>query len=52
MLEGSEDEVSLVPEIQWFITQSVLLKASTGIGVSSKATDFASEIGVMFSFLP
>ena len=52
MLEGSEDEVSLVPEIQWFITQSILLKASTGIGVSSKATDFASEIGVMFSFLP
>ncbi|MCH8032185.1 MAG: hypothetical protein IH950_00320 [Bacteroidetes bacterium] len=52
MLEGSEDEVALVPEIQWFITQSVLLKASTGIGVSSKATDFASEIGIMFSLLP
>lgn len=52
MLEGSDDEAALVPEIQWFITQSILLKASTGIGVSSKATDFASEIGIMFSLFP
>ena len=52
MIEGSQDEVSLVPEIQWFITPTILLIAATGIGVSSKATDFASEIGIMFSFLP
>ena len=52
MIEGSQDEVGLVPEIQWFITPSVLLNAGAGIGVSSKATDFASEIGIMISFSP
>jgi len=52
MIEGSQDEASFVPGIQWFITPGIMLNANTGIGVSSKATDFASEIGIMFSFLP
>jgi len=52
MLEGSQDEVAIVPEIQWHINQSIFLKANTGIGVSSKATDLASEIGIMLSFFP
>jgi hypothetical protein len=52
MLEGSQDEASIVPEIQWHISPNIFLKASTGIGLSSKATDFASEIGIMFSIFP
>jgi hypothetical protein len=52
MIEGSQDEAAFVPEIQWFITPGILLKAGAGFGVSSKATDFASEVGVMFSLFP
>ena len=48
MLEGSDDEIALVPELQWFMTRKVLLKLSPGVGVTSKATDFAPEIGLMF----
>jgi hypothetical protein len=50
MLEGSEDEVALVPEIQWHISRGIYLKANNGFGVTSKATDFAPELGIMFSF--
>jgi len=50
MLEGSEDEVALIPEIQWHLGSNVFVKANNGFGVTSKATDFAPEIGVMFSF--
>lgn len=49
MMEGSEDEVSLIPEVQWHLNRSVFLKANTGFGVTSKATDFAPEVGIVFS---
>jgi hypothetical protein len=48
MIEGSEDEVGLVPEIQWFFSRFAFLKAGTGIGLTSKATDVAPELGIMF----
>jgi hypothetical protein len=51
MVEGSEDEISLVPEIQWHINRNIILKLATGIGLTSKATDFAPELGIMFSVL-
>jgi len=50
MLEGSQDEVALVPAIQWYVRQNVFLKASNGVGITSKATDMAPEVGIMFSF--
>lgn len=49
MMEGSDDEISLVPEIQWHISPHVFLKANNGFGVTSKAADFTPEVGVMFS---
>jgi hypothetical protein len=52
MIEGSEDEASLVPEIQWHINPNLFLKLGTGIGLTSKATDIAPEVGVMISLLP
>ena len=48
MVEGSDDEVELIPELHWFLTPKILFKAATGVGVTSKATDFAPEIGFMF----
>lgn len=52
MLEGTEDEVALVPEIQWHFSHSMFLKVSSGFGVTSKATDFAPEAGIMISLWP
>jgi hypothetical protein len=52
MLEGTEDEVALIPEIQWHIGPNLFLKANNGFGVTSKATDFAPEIGIIFSLWP
>ena len=49
MLEGSEDELSAVPEVQWHISRNVFVKANAGFGVTSKATDFAPEVGVMIA---
>jgi hypothetical protein len=48
MLEGSEDEIELIPEIQWHINRNMFLKANSGFGVTSKATDVAPEVGIMF----
>jgi hypothetical protein len=47
-LEGSSDELSLITEVQWFATSNIILKANSGIGLTSKATDWAPEAGVMF----
>jgi hypothetical protein len=49
MMEGAEDEVAVIPEIQWHFSRRVFLKANAGFGVTSKATDFAPEVGMMFS---
>jgi hypothetical protein len=49
MIEGTEDEVAVIPEIQWHISPRVFLKANVGFGVTSKATDFAPEVGMLFS---
>lgn len=47
-LEGSSDELSLITEVQWFATSNIIFKANSGIGLTSKATDWAPEAGVMF----
>jgi hypothetical protein len=49
-MEGNQDEVELIPELQWHFGRSVILKINSAIGLTSKATDWAPEIGVMFSF--
>jgi hypothetical protein len=47
-IEGSEDEVELIAEAQVFLSRNVFLKLNNAFGVTSKATDWAPEIGVMF----
>jgi hypothetical protein len=49
-LEGQSDEVSAIGELQWHITPHVMLKMNSGVGLTSKATDWAPEIGILFSF--
>ena len=48
-LEGATDEVSAIGEIQWRLNRHAIIKANTGIGLTSKATDFAPEIGMLFT---
>ncbi len=49
-VEGDQDEVGLILEAQYFLTPRVFAKLNGGFGLTSKAADFAPEIGVMFSF--
>lgn len=48
--EGSEDEFEAIVEAQWHFAKFGCLKAGSGFGITSKATDWAPEIGVMFNF--
>jgi hypothetical protein len=47
-VEGSEDELELITEGQIFLTPRIVLKLNNSFGLTSKATDWAPEIGVMF----
>ena len=49
-IEGTQDELSFVGEAQWFVRPNVFVKVNSGVGLTSKATDWAPEIGVVFAF--
>lgn len=48
-IEGNQDEVELIGEAQWHISERVYLRLNTGYGLSSKATDWAPDVGIVFS---
>lgn len=51
LLEGNQlDEVELITEIQWQVRPGVVLKGNNGWGLTTNATDFAPEVGILFSF--
>jgi hypothetical protein len=49
-IEGDQDEVELIVEGQRRLSPHATLKLNSGFGLTSKAPDFAPEIGVMFRF--
>jgi hypothetical protein len=50
-IEGNQlDEVVLITEAQWHFHPRYYLKANNGWGLTTNATDFAPEVGLMFSF--
>lgn len=49
-VEGTQDELALITEAQVFLTPQIILKLNNGLGMTSKTTDFAPEIGIMFYF--
>jgi hypothetical protein len=49
-VEGTGDEIEWISEAQWSLLPNVVLKLNNAIGVTSKATDWAPEIGLLFSF--
>jgi hypothetical protein len=48
--EGTEDEIELITEAQWHFSELAFLKLNNAFGVTSKATDWAPEVGVAFTF--
>ena len=49
-VEGAQDEVELITEAQWRPSAWITVKLNNAFGASSKATDWAPEVGVIFSF--
>jgi hypothetical protein len=49
-IEGSEDEVEAIGEMQIFLRRNIILKLNSAVGVTSKAPWWAPEVGVMFVF--
>jgi len=49
-IEGTQDEVELITEAQIFLTPKIFLKLNNAFGVTSKAPDWAPEVGLIFSF--
>jgi hypothetical protein len=51
-VEGDQDEVEYIIEGQIWLTRAIHLKLNSAFGLTSKAPDFAPEVGVFFSFAP
>jgi hypothetical protein len=49
-IEGSEDEVEGIGELQIFLRRTVVVKINNAFGLTSKAPGWAPEIGVAFRF--
>lgn len=47
--EGAQSELSLVTEAQWHFTDFAFLKLNNSLGLTSKSTDWAPEVGIVFS---
>lgn len=48
-VEGTQDEWELITEAQWHMCRHAYLKLNSAFGLTSKATDWAPELGIMFS---
>lgn len=51
-IEGTQDEFELITEAQWHISRNVFVKLNNAFGITSKATDWAPEVGIMFALPP
>jgi len=49
-VEGVQDEIELITEAQLHLSPRIFLKFNNAIGLTSKATDWAPEVGIVFSF--
>lgn len=48
--EGTQDEVELLTELQWHVNDRTYLRFNNGFGLTKKGTDWAPDVGVVFSF--
>lgn len=48
-VEGVQDEMELITEVQWHLSQNLFIRINNGFGLTSKATDWAPDLGIMVS---
>jgi len=48
-LEGTQDELSLITELQWHVSRNVFVRLNNGLGLTSRATDWSPEVGILFT---
>ena len=48
-VEGTQDEVEFITEAQWHLSDKVYLRINNAFGLTSKATDWAPDVGIMFA---
>lgn len=48
-LEGAQDELSLITEVQWHLGRNAFVRFNNGLGLTSKASDWTPEIGIVFT---
>ncbi|MBT8487458.1 MAG: hypothetical protein KJO65_01400, partial [Gemmatimonadetes bacterium] len=49
-VEGTEDEVEFITDLQLFLKSNVVLKVNNAFGLTKKAASWAPELGVLFRF--
>lgn len=49
-IEGTQDEISLLTEAQWHVLPHGFVRFNNGLGLTSKATDWTPELGILFTF--
>jgi len=49
-VEGSQDEIELITDLQFHLLSNGFIRINNGFGVTSKTTDYAPEIGILFHF--
>lgn len=48
-VEGTQDEVEFITEFQWHLSDRLFIRINNGFGLTSKATDWAPDVGIVFS---
>ena len=48
-VQGQSDELSLVTEAQWHLNRHVFIRFNTEIGLTSRATDWEPQLGILFT---
>jgi hypothetical protein len=49
-IEGTQDELEIISELQWHFSRHAFLRLNNAFGLTSRATDWAPEVGVVFTF--
>ena len=48
-VQGAEDAVSLITEVQWHLTRTAFIRFNQELGLTSRATDWEPQIGIVFT---
>ena len=49
-VEGSGDEVEFITDFQFHLLPNAFIRINNAFGITSKATDYAPEVGILFHF--